>query len=70
MDGGKRGRPTVRTVLIAGGGIAGLTCAINLAARGIPVEIHEAKRYCGKAIRDFEFLENWTFTVIKPSQSK
>jgi flavin-dependent dehydrogenase len=47
-------------VLIAGGGIAGLTCAINLARRGIPVEVHEAKRYCGKAIRDIEYLENWT----------
>ena len=54
-------RASVRTVLIAGGGIAGLTCAINLVARGIPVEVHEAKRYCGKAIRDFEFLENWSF---------
>lgn len=51
----------MRTILIAGGGIAGLTCAINLAARGIPVEVHEAKRYCGKAIRDFEYLENWSF---------
>ena len=51
----------MQTVLIAGGGIAGLTCAINLAARGIPVEIHEAKRYCGKAIRDIEYLENWSF---------
>jgi flavin-dependent dehydrogenase len=51
----------VQPVLIVGGGIAGLTCAINLAARGIPVEVHEAKRYCGKAIRDFEFLENWAF---------
>ncbi len=51
----------MQSVLIAGGGIAGLTCAINLAARGIPVEVHEAKRYCGKAIRDFEFLENWSF---------
>ena len=48
-------------VVIAGGGIAGLTCAINLAQRGIPVEVHEAKRYCGKAIRDIEYLENWSF---------
>lgn len=51
----------MQNVLIAGGGIAGLTCAINLAERGIPVEVHEAKRYCGKAIRDIEYLENWTF---------
>jgi hypothetical protein len=49
------------TVLIAGGGIAGLTCAINLAARGIAVEVHEAKRYCGKAIRDIQYIENWMF---------
>lgn len=51
----------MQTVLIAGGGIAGLTCAINLAAQGIPVEVHEAKGYCGKAIRDFEYLDNWSF---------
>jgi flavin-dependent dehydrogenase len=50
----------MRTIRIAGGGIAGLTCAINLAERGIPVEVHEAKRYCGKGIRDIEFLENWS----------
>jgi flavin-dependent dehydrogenase len=50
----------MQRVLIAGGGIAGLTCAINLAARGMPVEVHEAKRYCGKAIRDIEYLENWS----------
>lgn len=49
--------PTIR---IAGGGIAGLTCAINLADRGITVEDHEAKRYCGKGIRDIEYLENWS----------
>ena len=47
-------------VAIAGGGIAGLTCAINLARRGIAVDVHEAKRYCGKAIRDIEYLENWS----------
>ncbi len=50
----------MESIRIAGGGIAGLTCAINLAARGIPVEIHEAKRCCGKAIRDIEYLENWS----------
>ncbi len=51
----------MQSILIAGGGIAGLTCAINLAERGFPVEVHEAKRYCGKGIRDIEFLENWSF---------
>lgn len=50
----------MQSVLIAGGGIAGLTCAINLAMRGIPVEVHEAKRYCGKALQDIEYLENWS----------
>ena len=50
----------MRTIRIAGGGIAGLTCAINLADRGIPVEVHEAKRYCGKGIRDIEYLDNWS----------
>ncbi len=49
----------MQRVRIAGGGIAGLTCAINLATRGIDVEVHEAKRYCGRAIRDIEYLENW-----------
>jgi hypothetical protein len=51
----------MHTVLIMGGGIVRVTCAINLAARGIPVEVHEAKQYCGKATRDLEYLENWSF---------
>jgi flavin-dependent dehydrogenase len=47
-------------VTILGGGIAGLTAAINLKYAGIDVEVHERKAYCGKHTRDFQFLENWT----------
>lgn len=48
------------TVRILGGGISGLTAAINLAKAGIDVEVHEKKGHCGKHCSDFQFLENWT----------
>jgi flavin-dependent dehydrogenase len=48
-------------IKIIGGGIAGLTAAINLKKAGMDVEVHERKRYCGKHTGDFQFLENWTF---------
>jgi flavin-dependent dehydrogenase len=51
----------MKTVKIIGGGIAGLTAAINLKRAGVNVEVHEAKGFCGKSTRDFQFLENWTF---------
>ncbi len=51
----------MKTVIILGGGIAGLTAAINLKRAGIDVEVHERKKYCGKHTHDFQFLENWTF---------
>ena len=51
----------MKTVKILGGGIAGLTAAINLKRAGIDVEVYERKRFCGKYTRDFQFLENWTF---------
>jgi flavin-dependent dehydrogenase len=51
----------MKTVTILGGGIAGLTAAINLKRAGIDVEVHERKKFCGKHTNDFQFLENWTF---------
>ena len=47
-------------VSILGGGIAGLTAAINLKYAGLDVVVHERKQFCGKHTRDFQFLENWT----------
>lgn len=49
------------SIKILGGGIAGLTAAINLKMAGIDVELYERRPYCGKHTRDFQFLENWTF---------
>jgi hypothetical protein len=51
----------MKTIKILGGGISGLTAAINLNRAGISVEVHERKRFCGKRTHDFQFLENWTF---------
>ena len=51
----------MKRIRILGGGIAGLTAAINLKIAGIAVEVHERKGYCGKHTNDFQFLENWTF---------
>ncbi|MGD9076778.1 MAG: NAD(P)-binding protein [Desulfobacteraceae bacterium] len=47
-------------IRILGGGISGLTAAINLKRAGFDVEVHERKDYCGKQAKDFQFLENWT----------
>jgi flavin-dependent dehydrogenase len=47
-------------IRILGGGISGLTAAINLKKAGFDVEVHESKDYCGKQTKDFQFLENWT----------
>jgi flavin-dependent dehydrogenase len=55
------GLETMKTIKILGGGIAGLTAAINLKQAGIEVEVYERKRFCGKSSRDFQFIENWTF---------
>ena len=51
----------MKRIRILGGGIAGLTAAINLKKAGVVVEVHERKGYCGKHTNDFQFLENWTF---------
>lgn len=48
-------------IKILGGGISGLTAAINLKKSNFEVEVHERKVYCGKHTNDFQFLENWTF---------
>jgi flavin-dependent dehydrogenase len=51
----------MKTIRILGGGLSGLTAAINLKREGVDVEVHERKRFCGKHTHDFQFLENWTF---------
>ncbi|MGD9239290.1 MAG: NAD(P)-binding protein [Desulfobacterales bacterium] len=51
----------MKTIRILGGGLSGLTAAINLKRAGVDVEVHERKRFCGKPSHDFQFLENWTF---------
>ena len=51
----------MRIIKILGGGISGLTAAINLKYAGLDVEVYERKSFCGKHTRDFQFLENWTF---------
>ena len=51
----------MKTIRILGGGLSGLTAAINLKRAGVDVEVHERKKYCGKHTSDFQFLENWTF---------
>jgi len=51
----------MKTIRILGGGLSGLTAAINLKRAGVDVEVHERKRFCGKHTNDFQFLENWIF---------
>ena len=51
----------MKAIRILGGGLSGLTAAINLKRAGVDVEVHERKRFCGKHTNDFQFLENWTF---------
>ncbi len=51
----------MKPIKILGGGIAGLTAAINLRRAGIGVEVHERKGACGKNTNNFQFLENWIF---------
>ena len=52
------------TIRIAGGGIAGMTAAINLAKAGHRVEIFERKKEAGgRFLGDLQGLENWTRVV-------
>ncbi len=52
----------MKTIKILGGGISGLTAAINLRRHVFAVEVYERKNHCGKNTNDFQFLENWTFS--------
>ncbi len=45
---------------VRGAGIAGLTAAINLCQAGHQVHVFERADTCGKAVEDFQYLENWT----------
>jgi isorenieratene synthase len=45
--GGSRRSEGRRPVLVAGGGIAGLTAAVGLAERGVPVTVVEAQSQLG-----------------------
>lgn len=50
-----------RQITILGSGLAGLTAGINLALRGVQVEIHEKRGEVGSRSKgDFQGLENWT----------
>jgi flavin-dependent dehydrogenase len=51
----------MKSIKILGGGIAGLTAAINLKMAGIAVEVYEKKDGCGKHSNNFQFVENWIF---------
>lgn len=51
----------MKAIRILGGGISGLTAAVNLKKHGVDVEVYERKNRCGKQTNDFQFLENWTF---------
>jgi len=51
----------MKAIKILGGGISGLTAAINLKKAGFNVEVYEKKNYCGKPTNDFQFLENWIY---------
>jgi flavin-dependent dehydrogenase len=46
----------MKTIKILGGGISGLTAAINLKYAGLDVEVHERKSFCGKHTHDFQFF--------------
>lgn len=50
-----------KTIKIAGAGISGLTCGINLVKRGYDVEIYERKDSIAHRFKgDFQGIENWT----------
>lgn len=50
-----------KLVKIAGAGISGLTCGINLVKRGYSVEIYEKKENIAHRFKgDFQGIENWT----------
>ena len=52
----------MKEVNIAGSGIAGMSAAIYLSSKGIPVSIQERKSRPGQSRHgDYEGLENWIF---------
>jgi len=54
----------MKSIRIAGGGIAGLACAITLAKEGREVEVFERKKNVGGRFwGDLQGLENWTSTT-------
>ena len=54
----------MRDIKILGGGISGLTAAINLAKAGFNVDVYEKRSDCGKRFNgDLEGLENWSSKI-------
>jgi monoamine oxidase len=51
----------MKTISIAGAGLAGMTAGINLARAGLDVEIIEMRSDAGARFHgDFQFFENWS----------
>ena len=51
----------MKGIKILGGGLSGLTAAINLANEGYNVDVYEKRSDCGKRFKgDIEGLENWS----------
>ena len=60
-------------VKILGGGVSGLTCAVNLAREGVDVEVYEIRNNSGCRFHgDFQGLENWSSRqdVLRDLQGK
>lgn len=54
----------MKDIKILGGGLSGLSAAINLAKAGYNVDVFEKRSDCGKRFHgDLEGLENWSSTV-------
>ena len=54
----------MKNIKILGGGLSGLTAAINLAKAGYNVDVFEKRSDCGKRFHgDLEGIENWSSTV-------
>jgi len=54
----------MRNIKILGGGLSGLTAAINLAKAGYNVDVFEKRSDCGKRfLGDLEGIENWSSTT-------
>ncbi len=54
----------MKDIKILGGGLSGLTAAINLAKAGYKVDVFEKRSDCGKRFHgDLEGIENWSSKV-------